>query len=276
MGLDLERDAAAAIPRQRPGRRAWPVIASPREVRDRRGDLPTRSWTVALTVQDHPDDVARAVSSVLRHLPADGEVLILDQSSAVESAARIHALAGEDARVRAIFADRDLGEGAGRNALLRAARGAYLLQLDASVELTGHLLDALEEALRPTRTAFAGPWGLRTDDLKDFREVTSGDVEAIQGYCLASRRETVLALGGFDERFRFYRNLDIALSLAARERGLDLVAVGEGLAVRHEHRAWEALPEAEREKRSRRNFDRVYRRFHESAVMLGNRVPHTH
>jgi hypothetical protein len=40
------------------------------------------------------------------------------------------------------------------------------------------------------------------------------------------------------------------------------VAVGVEHAVRHAHRAWEALPEEERDKRSRRNHDRMYKRFH--------------
>jgi hypothetical protein len=33
-------------------------------------------------------------------------------------------------------------------------------------------------------------------------------------------------------------------------------------AVRHVHRAWEALPDEERDKRSRKNHDRMYKRFH--------------
>jgi hypothetical protein len=31
---------------------------------------------------------------------------------------------------------------------------------------------------------------------------------------------------------------------------------------RHTHRAWEALSEEERDKRSRKNHDRMYKRFH--------------
>jgi hypothetical protein len=46
-----------------------------------------------------------------------------------------------------------------------------------------------------------------------------------------------------------------------RERGWSSVAAGDGLAVRHEHRAWERLAEDERQKRSRRNYDRLVRRF---------------
>jgi len=47
-----------------------------------------------------------------------------------------------------------------------------------------------------------------------------------------------------------------------RERGQHAVAVGAEQAVRHVHRAWEALPEEERDKRSRKNHDRMYKRFH--------------
>jgi GT2 family glycosyltransferase len=85
--------------------------------------------------------------------------------------------------------------------------------------------------------------------------------DAVQGYCFATRRERLLAVGGFDERYRFYRNLDIAVSLALRERGWSSIAAGNGIAIRHEHRAWERLAEDERQKRSRRNYDRLVRRF---------------
>ena len=120
----------------------------------------------------------------------------------------------------------------------------------------------LAEALRPRAVGVAGPWGLRAvDHLKQWDEVTSGVCDAVQGYCFATRREVLLAVGGFDARYRFYRNLDIAVSLALRERGLRAVAAGEGRVARHAHRAWERLEDGEREKRSRRNYDRLVKRF---------------
>ena len=239
-------------------RRRRHAIASPRELDDRTSDRATLEWTAALAVRDWPEDAERCVRSVLRFAPSGAEIVVLDQGSTERTAARLDRLA-EDDRVRVIHADRDLGEGAGRNALLRVARGRLILQLDPSVELVGDLFATLAAALRTA--GIAGPWGLRTQDLRHFDEVTDGSCDAIQGYCLATSRETLVAIGGFDERYRFYRNLDIAVSLAVRERGQRAIAVGAELAVRHAHRAWEALPDEERDKRSRRNHDRMYRRF---------------
>ncbi len=267
-GLRLEdhgRDATlVARADRRIGRRTRPSIASPRELDDRTAEPATREWTIAVTAREWPEDVERCVRAALRFAPADVELLVLDQGSSDRSAARLDHLASGE-RVRVIHADRDLGEGAGRNALLRIARGRLLLQLDPSVELLGDLFTVLEATLH-SGAGIAGPWGLRTKDLRQFDEVTEGRCDAIQGYCQAAARDTLLAIGGFDERYRFYRNLDIAVSCAVRERGQRAVAVGVEHAVRHVHRAWEALPEEERDKRSRKNHDRMYKRFHRILV----------
>ncbi len=235
------------------------TIASPNELPDERAERAERSWSVCVLTREWPDDLARCVRSVLRYIPADGEVIVIDQGSSEDTKSRLDRLAREPG-VRIHHADRDLGEGAGRNALLRLARGRRVLELDPSVELTGPLFAALERAL-DDGAGVVGPWGLRTSDLKHFDEVTAGDCDAIQGYCLAAGRDTLLAIGGFDERYRFYRNLDIAVSCAVRERGLRAHATGAQFARRHPHRAWEALSDEEREKRSRKNYDRMYKRF---------------
>ena len=252
---------------RRLGRRELRRVSSGLELADARAEPASRSWSVCVLTREFPDDLERCVRSVLRWVPDDGEVLVLDQGSSERVAARIAALA-HDPRVRVVLADRDLGEAAGRNALLRIARGTFALQLDPSVELTDDLFAALTEALRPTRVGAAGPWGLRSvDELKQWDEVTVGACDAVAGYCLATRRDALLAVGGFDERYRYYRNLDIATSLALRERGLRCVAVGDTRVARHAHRAWERLAEEEREKRSRRNYDRLVKRF--GGVRLG-------
>ena len=258
---DMRRGEIVSRSARRLGPREGRRISSAHELLDGRSAAPTRAWSVCVTTREFADDLERCVAAAARWMPADSEIVVLDEGSDVETATRVAAL-DDDGRVRVVLADRDLGEGAGRNALLRIARGALLLQLDASVEITGDLFGALAGALRPHSVGVAGPWGLRAvDHLKQWDEITSGPCDAVQGYCFATRRETLLAIGGFDERYRFYRNLDIACSLALRELGLRAVAAGADLAVRHTHRAWERLDEGEREKRSRRNYDRLVKRF---------------
>ena len=246
---------------RRLARRPRQTIASGSELRDGRAKRAVRSWSVCVLTREWPDDVERCVGSILRFIPSDGEVLVLDQGSSEDAKRRLDELASRERRVQVHHADRDLGEGAGRNALLRIARGRSVLGLDPSVEITGPLFAALEGALGDG-AGITGPWGLRTTDMKHFDEVTTGDCHAIQGYCQAARRDILLAIGGFDERYRFYRNLDIAVSSAVRELGLRALATGADHVTRHVHRAWEALSDEERDKRSRKNYDRMYKRFH--------------
>jgi len=246
---------------RRLARRHRRTVASPSELADRRAERAALSWSVCVLTREWPDDAARCVRAVLRFMPSNAEVLVLDQGSSEDTKRRLDEMAAREPRVNVLHADRDLGEGAGRNALLRIARGRSVLQLDPSVELTGPLFPSLERALGDG-AGIVGPWGLRTTDLKHFNEVTDDECDAIQGSCQAARRDTLLAVGGFDERYRFYRNLDIAVSYAVRELGLRALAVGQEHATRHAHRAWEALSEEEREKRSRKNYDRMYKRFH--------------
>ncbi|MEP6694402.1 MAG: cysteine--tRNA ligase [Chloroflexota bacterium] len=262
-GLRVDDRASGALV-ARADRRLAPrtrlTIASANALQDDRDKRPALSWSVCVLTREFPEDVARCVRGVLAGIPTDGEVLVLDQGSSEPAKRQLDQLATREPRMRVYHADRDLGEGAGRNALLRIARGRSALELDPSVEITGPLFGVFERALGDG-AGIVGPWGLRTTDMKHFDEVTSGDCDAIQGYCQAARRDTLLAIGGFDERYRFYRNLDIAVSAAVRELGLRAVAVGAEHVTRHAHRAWEALSEEEREKRSRKNYDRMFKRF---------------
>ena len=158
-----------------------------------------------------------------------------------------------------------------RNAVLAQVDTDVVVFADTSLEATGDLLDALLAALTDPSIAVAGPYGLVSTDLHDYQERTGGDVVAIQGYCLAARRDDLVAVGGFRESFTFYRNADIDLSLRLRTAGPSLrraVAVGADLCLRHTHRAWEETPPDERDRLSRRNMRRILDRFAGRAAEL--------
>ena len=114
--------------------------------------------------------------------------------------------------------------------------------------------------------AVAGGWGIVSGDLRKFEDAPPGDVDAIEGYCQAFRRADYAERGPIDERFRFYRNLDIWWSLVLRDMGPGLPprrAVSlDGLPlVRREHRGYTSLPDEERDRLSKRNFYRIIDRF---------------
>ena len=158
-----------------------------------------------------------------------------------------------------------MGFGAAQNLGLAQATGNIVVLVDTSLELTGDLLGDLVAALAESTVAVAGPFGLASADLCDYEERTAGDVAAVQGYCLAGRRADLVAAGGVQEAFTWYRNADIDVSLRLRTLGEPpvrrAVAAGAGHCTRHTHRAWEATPEAERGERSRHNMGLVHAVF---------------
>jgi cysteinyl-tRNA synthetase len=159
-----------------------------------------------------------------------------------------------------------LGHAAALNIGLRRATGPIVILLDASIEPTGDIVTPLVRALDNETVAVAGPFGIVSDDLRHFEDAPAGDVDAIEGYCLAFRRADAAARGPLDEHFRFYRNLDIWWSLVLRDGGPGgphrrAVAIDGLSLVRHEHRGWTSLPEAERDRLSKRNFYRILDRF---------------
>jgi hypothetical protein len=152
------------------------------------------------------------------------------------------------------------GWAAARNAGLRRSRGRILLAMDGSVEPTGDVLGPLEAALADESVGVCGPFGIVTSDLRSFHVADGPEVDAIEGYLMAFRRDLLGTVGFFDEKFRWYRTADIEYSFRAKDAGLHAVVV-EVPVERHEHRTWVNTPPDEREKWSRRNYYRFLDRF---------------
>jgi hypothetical protein len=217
--------------------------------------------SVVLVATDWPVDLARTLGGLRRHVPAAQVVVVADGPSE-EQASALDGLEGAEV----VRTTERLGHATALNAGIRRAMAEVVVLLDTSVEPTGDLATPLAEALGDPSVAVVGGWGIVSDDLRHFEEAPAGEVDAIEGYCLAFRRADYVERGPLDERFRFYRNLDIWWSLVLRDEGEGSVprrAVSlPGLpAQRHEHRGWTSLPEIERDRLSKRNFYRVLDRF---------------
>jgi hypothetical protein len=228
--------------------------------------------TVVLIATDWPADMERALTGLRSHAPAGTSVVVVadgpseEQASALES---IESASGDETAlpIEVVWTSERLGQGAATNIGLRRVGGPVAVLLDTSLEPTGDFVTPLVRALDDERVAVVGGWGITSADLRTFEDAPAGDVDAIEGYVQAFRRSDVVALGPLDERFRFYRNLDIWWSLVLRDGGQDedeprrAVSL-DGLPLeRHEHRAWTSLADDERDRQSKRNFYRIIDRF---------------
>jgi hypothetical protein len=177
---------------------------------------------------------------------------------------------GEDVDV--VWLEDGTGWGAARNAGLQRTRGRTVLVVDGSVEPTGDVFRPLETALEDPGVGICGPFGIVTRDLRQFDEATDGDVDAIEGYLMAFRREILLDAGLFDEKFRWYRTADIEFSFRVKDLGRRATVVELPLK-KHEHRMWfETAPE-DRARWSKRNFYRFLDRFRDRWDLLVDPLP---
>jgi GT2 family glycosyltransferase len=205
--------------------------------------------SIHLLYEGFPDDVSRFLAGLEEHCAThDYEVVVVDEHSS--DGDWLESLASD--RVRVIHLDREAGFAKARNAGLKLSRGRVVVLADLSVEPIGDVLAPITAAFEDPSVGVAGPWGIVSDDLREFRESPGPEVDAVEGYFLATRRE-LLAKGLIHEKFRWYRHADIDLSFQLRALGTKAVVVSVP-ATKHTHRGWNAFDEEERARRSKRNW----------------------
>jgi cysteinyl-tRNA synthetase len=271
------REDTLALPR--PPEEEFTVLSRSADAPERRGDQASYAISVNLLAHNSRDDLQRCIVSLLRHAAENMEIVVVDNGSTDDTLAYLRELArtgtlrdaaGSPVGLQVLFADHDMGFAAGRNATIRASRGHFLVLLDTSIELAGPIWPRLLAALRDEQIGVVGPYGLVTDDLREFREYAGPDVDAVEGYMLAFRRSLLRETGLMDERFRFYRLLDIHFSFFVRAAGYRVLALPElsDHLVKHPHREWFSLSEEEQRTRSKKNYDLFRARWHHGESLL--------
>jgi cysteinyl-tRNA synthetase len=226
----------------------------PGEVASALDEPATADLTLTWVVDGWPEDVDRAIAS-FRATAGDRRVqyVVADLTGAATDR--------WGAGVEVVPLREGTGWAAARNAGLRRARGSIVIALDGSIEAGGDVIGPLEDALADPTVGVCGPFGIVTDDLRKFHRVRApAECDAVEGYLMAFRREMIGPVGGFDERFTWYRTADIEWSFRVRAAGLRALAVPVPVTT-HAHRAWEALDRDERDRRSRRNYARFLDRW---------------
>jgi hypothetical protein len=206
---------------------------------------PTFDISVQWAVQGWPDDVRRGIDAFRRHCSdwslQQVVVDLMDSATAWPNGTDVVRMQPER------------GWAVGRNAGLRRSSAPVVVLVDGSVEPTDDVVAPLVHALRDSTIGVTGPFGIVTDDLREFHESDGPDVDAVEGYALAFRRELLEGGLRFDEKFNFYRTADIELSFQVKAMGLRATVTPISVR-RHEHRMWANTPEDERDRLSKRNF----------------------
>lgn len=196
----------------------------------------------------------------------DYEVVIVDNAS--NDGDWLESLASDQRPV--VHLDAEYGYAVARNAGLKTSRGQILVLVDLSIEPTGDILTPLKVAFEDANVGVAGPFGIVSEDMREFTESKGPEVDAIEGYFLATRRE-LLAKELIHEKFKWYRHADIDLSFQLKALGTKAVVVDVPVK-KHTHRGWAAFDEEERAKRSKKNWNIFFDRWkHQHNLLLSHR-----
>jgi Glycosyl transferase family 2 len=226
-----------------------------------RWDEPDRhEVSVVVHVAGWPEDVARATRALAaHHRHLDYEVLLVSDGAGEATGRALEELARADRHVRVLHLDPAVGFGAAMNLAMGQALGRVLVWLDPHVEATGDLLGPLLAALAEPGAGLAGGWGVTTTTMLEFEADDGPEVDAVEGYLLALPR-ALAARVQVDPGHRYYRNADLDYSFAVRALGYRATRVPVP-ATRHRHRGFSDTDPRERDRASRKNYDRFLGRW---------------
>jgi GT2 family glycosyltransferase len=239
--------------------------ADDQELASRLSEPASVAASLVTVADDHPDDLARLIEGLRQHPPTiEHELLVVANAP----------LGGTDVLPRLpdgsslLQVRQRVGWADAVNLGLRRAAGGIVVLIDSSIEPTGEFVAPLLSTFDDAQVGVAGPWGVTSADARQFNDAPPGEVDAVEGYCLAIRREALQQVEGFDHHFRFYRNADLDLSFAVRANGWRAVRTDPLPLRQHEHRGWTAHAEPERDRLSRRNFYRFLKHWGDRRDLL--------
>ncbi len=175
-------------------------------------------FSVVIPTYNYAHFIARAIESVLANPGDDYEVIVVDDGSTDNTAAAVERF---DRSVRYVRQE-NRGPSAARNRGAQAARGEYVLFLDADDRLLPDALPALRQflAAHPDvdlacggyasialdgQTQLNHPPGLSSKARKNFRRLISGEISIVNGS--AAIRRSALDRLRFPEQCRHFEDI---------------------------------------------------------------------
>jgi GT2 family glycosyltransferase len=220
------------------------------------------TFSVHILAQDSIETSRRCVESVLRFAGEHSlELILVDNASQDGLDAWAEALRQRDTRVHVLRATRKMGIAEARNIGLRQSRGRYILLLDTSLEVAGDIFTPLAQTLSDDDIGLTGLRGLRTNDLRHFEESQEPEVEVVDSTCMAFRRTLLRRTGLFDDRYRVPTYMDIDLSFAIRDNGVQAVLTPDLPLTSHPITQTASQSASEQARLNKRNFYRFLEKW---------------
>lgn len=195
--------------------------------------------SVLIGAYDSAATLRDAIDAILAQTVADLELIVVDDGSHDDSAAIARAVG--DPRVRVLEMGRNVGIARSLNAGIEAARAPLIAVQDADDRSDPHRLERQLAVLEASPAIAVVGCRMREVDaagreLAPRTSFAAGDVRdvllrfnPIPNTSAAFRRDAVLAVGGYDPRYRYAMEYDLWLRLAERWQ---VVTLDEVLATR--------------------------------------------
>jgi GT2 family glycosyltransferase len=215
----------------------------PREASTRTGFT-----SIVIPVLNQKELLHRTLDSIARHTPRSHEVVVVDNGSGEETREFL-----STRPVRLVINPRNRGFAAAINQGVAAARGEVIVLANSDIEVTPGWLEELLAALAQPQAGLAGPLtnycgGVQkievdyeksggpdgvAEQLRQWRGGCFREVDKLVGFLMAVTRETLDAVGPWDERFGIGNFEDDDYCLRVRLLGLRCM-MAEGAYVHHE------------------------------------------
>ena len=230
--------------------------------------------SVCLILDEFSNDFKRCLNSVIENIPSNLSYEIIVAINGI-SDEKIEGIIDDykvNKNINFIHIDPICGAGSVRNIMIKKSLGEFLFLIDTSIEIKGNIFNQIINDLTNSEIGLIGPFGLKTDDLHHFHEIseTKEYVDAIQLYLFAFRRSVINKTGMFRENFRFYRNLDIDFSFQIKKANLKLLSNPNLNIMRHTHSVWENTHPKTRDELSKDNYKRFLQKWKNYKHLLNN------
>jgi len=218
-----------------------------------------------LTIRNAEKQIGPCLTSLLDQTASDFEIVIVDDVSSDKTREIIEKF--DDRRIRYFRNNKWLGLAASRNKCLNHATGEYIFFTDGDCLVSKNWI---EEGLNFLRTSdYVGVEGKTFYVSKDYESTRSDDVvENLTGgeypTCnMAYSKHVLDEIGGFDERFTYMEDRDLAF----RAKRLGRIGFNPNMTVFHQKKTltWR---EVVRKTKIIRNRVLIYKKFHDKTFFV--------